>query len=129
MEQKLMSFENKILRIICGPVYDNELGCWRRRRNKEIRELTRVPRITNFVKAQRIKWFGHVMRRSDSEYLKATVEWKPTGKRPRGRPKKRWIDGIKQDLEKLGIPNWEEKVQNREEWKEVSVAAKTLEEL
>jgi len=42
------------------------------------------------------------MRRSDSENLKAAVEWKPTGKRPRGRPKERWIDGIKQNLEKLG---------------------------
>eukprot|EP00102_Acyrthosiphon_pisum_P016377 XP_008187319.1 PREDICTED: uncharacterized protein LOC103310527 [Acyrthosiphon pisum] len=79
--------------------------------------------------AQRIKWFGHVMRRSNFDYLKAAAEWKPTGKRPRGRPKKRWIDGIKQDLEKLGISNWEEKVQNREEWRELSVAVKTLEEL
>jgi len=45
------------------------------------------------------------MRRSDTEYLKAAVEWKPTEKRARGRPKKRWIDGIKQDLEKLVILN------------------------
>jgi len=56
----------KILRIICGPVNDNELGCWARRRNKEIREMTGVPKITNFVKAQRIKWFEHVMKRSGS---------------------------------------------------------------
>jgi hypothetical protein len=40
---------------------------------------------------------------------------KLTGKRPKERPKKRWIDGVKQDLEKLGILNWEEKIQNREE--------------
>jgi len=45
MEQKLKSFKNKILRIICGSVYDNELGRWSRRRNKEIREL---PRISEF---------------------------------------------------------------------------------
>jgi hypothetical protein len=44
------------------------------------------------VKAQRIKWFGHVMRRSDLEYLKVMVEWKPTGKRSWEHPKKRWID-------------------------------------
>jgi hypothetical protein len=56
------------------------------------------------------------MRRSNSEYLKTTAEWKPIGKRPIGRPKKRWIDGVKQDLEKLGIPNWREKIQNREKW-------------
>jgi len=57
------------------------------------------------------------------------TKWKPTGKRPRGRPKKRWKDGVKQDLEKLGILNWAEKIQNREDWKAVSVAAKTLKEL
>ncbi|KAL4154225.1 hypothetical protein QTP88_002052 [Uroleucon formosanum] len=50
--------------------------------------------------------------------LKAAADWKPTGKRPRGCPKKRWIDAVKQDLEKLGILNWEENIQNREEWKD-----------
>lgn len=49
--------------------------------------------------------------------------------RPRGRPKKRWMDGTEQDLEQLVITNWEETVHNREEWKEVSVAVKTHEEL
>lgn len=39
---------------------------------------------------------------------------------------KRWMDGITQDLEKLGIPNWEEKVQNREEWKECQWRKKLL---
>jgi len=71
----IMTFENKILRVICGPVYnDDDLRCWCRRINKETRELTGISRITNFVKAQKIKWFGHVMRRSNSEYLKAAVK-------------------------------------------------------
>lgn len=50
-------------------------------------------------------------------------------KKPRGRPKKRCVDVIKQGLEKLGIQNLEENAQNWEEWREVSVAAKILEEL
>jgi hypothetical protein len=54
--------------------------------NKETQELIGVPRIINFIKTQRTKWFGHVMRRSNSEYLKAEVEQKPTGKRPEERP-------------------------------------------
>jgi len=60
--------------------------------------LTGVLKITNFVKAHRTKWFGHVMKRSDSKYLKSAVEWKLIGMRPRGRPKKRWRVGINQDL-------------------------------
>lgn len=80
-----MSFKNKILRIICDPVNDNDLGCLRRRMKKETRKLTEIPRITDFVKAQRIQWFGHVERRPNSESIKATADWKPTEKRPRGR--------------------------------------------
>jgi hypothetical protein len=70
----------------------------------------------------------YVMRRSDSEYLEVVVSTivVPHREETKRRPKKRWIDGIKQDLEKLGIPNWEGKVRNREEWKEVSVTAKLL---
>jgi hypothetical protein len=52
------SFENKILRFIYGPVYDNDLGCWHRRKNKETRELTRITRITNFVKAKEYNGLG-----------------------------------------------------------------------
>jgi hypothetical protein len=74
MKQKLMSFENKVLKIICGTVYDNDLGCWRRRKNKETQKFIGIPRIANFVKAQRIQWFEHVRRRSNSEYLKAAAE-------------------------------------------------------
>lgn len=69
------------------------------------------------------------MRRSDSEYPKVAVEWKPTGKRPKRRSKKRRMDETKQDSKKIGTPNWKENVQNPEEWKEVLVAAKTLEGL
>lgn len=43
--------------------------------------------------------------RSDSENIKAAVEWKLIGKRQRRRPKKRWIDEIKQNLEKLVLQN------------------------
>jgi len=66
--------ENKILRSIYSifTVY-NELGYLRRRRNKKINKLTGVPRIVNVVKALRIKIFGHVMRWSNSENLKAVV--------------------------------------------------------
>lgn len=63
-----MSFENKILQIICGLTYDNILGYWCRRRNKEIQESTRV---TKFVKAQIIKCLGRVIRRLDLKYPKA----------------------------------------------------------
>jgi len=63
-----MSFENKILRIICEPEHDNELECWCIRRNKEIRETTGV-KTKDDQHCERIKWFEYVMRRLNSEYL------------------------------------------------------------
>lgn len=68
---------------------------------KEIQELTVVPRIMNFVKEQRIKWFKRVMMRwSNSENIKATVKWKSMAERM---SKKRRVDGIRNYLKKLGV--------------------------
>jgi len=52
IERKLRSFENRVLRTICGPVFDTEINRWRRRKNKEIREITKVPPITSYVKGK-----------------------------------------------------------------------------
>lgn len=60
-----------------------------------------VPGIADFVKSQRIQRFGRVTMRPVS--VKAALVWDPTGKRARERLKKRLLDGVKQDLEKLGI--------------------------
>lgn len=75
------------------------------------------------------KWFRHVMRISDAENLKAAVEWKLSGKRSRCHPKNRWMYGIVQDLDKLKVVNWEDRLNNWKEWKEMVVVAKILEEL
>jgi len=57
IEQKLRSFENRVLRTIyCGPFFDTEINRWRRRRNKEIREIIKVPLITSYIKGQIIQW-------------------------------------------------------------------------
>jgi len=66
IERKLRSFENRVLRTICVPVFDTEIFMWRRRKNKEIREITKVPPITSYLKEQRIQWFGHTMRREET---------------------------------------------------------------
>jgi hypothetical protein len=82
----------------------------------------------NFIKGQRLKWFGHVKRKEVTNKTKATMDWQPEGKRPRGRPKKRWIDGIRQDLERLEITNREELVQDRGSWRAFTEVAKILTE-
>jgi len=84
-ERKLRTFENKIWRVICGPVHDNE---------KEMEMAS----VVSFMKGQRIQWLGHMWRCSEDDINRVILEWKPMGKRPRGRPRKRWLDGVEEDL-------------------------------
>ena len=127
-ERRLRTFENKIWRIICGPVYDNRAGAWRRKFNRELQDELELAPVTSFISGQRIQWLGHVMRRNEEETVRTVLEWKPTGKRPRGRPRKRWLDTVEEDLKKIGVQEWRTIVHNREEWRKIVMAAKTLQE-
>ena len=53
---------------------------------------------------------------------------KPTGKRPLGRPRRRWEDNIRMDLEEIGISagNWVDSAQDRDYWRALVNAALTL---
>jgi len=54
------------------------------------------------------------MRRGETYESWAVMEYKTTGRRPRGRLKKRWMDGVRQDLEKLKVTDWEESILDRD---------------
>jgi hypothetical protein len=66
------------------------------------------------------------MQRSEDDISRTILNWKPMGKRPRGRPRKRWLDVVEEDLERLGVQEWREVVQDREKWRDIVMAAKTL---
>lgn len=89
---------NKILRKICGPVFDNAINRWQRRKNVEIRETTKVSYITSYVKSQIIQLFGHTLRTEETNETRASIEYKPARRKPRGRPKKTmdaWMECVK----------------------------------
>jgi len=56
---------------------------------------------------------------------KRVLEWKPTGRRNRGRPMKRWIEDIEEDIEIMGIRWWRNLCKERAEWKKITEKAKT----
>jgi hypothetical protein len=58
--------------------------------------------------------------------VKAIYCWKPISRRPIGRPKKRWVDDVRKDIQKLKVPNWKTLAQDRRRWKELVEKAKTL---
>uniref|UniRef100_A0A1B6EST2 Uncharacterized protein n=1 Tax=Cuerna arida TaxID=1464854 RepID=A0A1B6EST2_9HEMI len=96
----MIVFENKILRIIYGPTQEN--GEWRKRHNRQIRDLYKDYDVLAHIKARRIRWARHVLRRERGSLLKEISLGKPEGKWPLGRPKKRWWDNITRDIVKVG---------------------------
>jgi hypothetical protein len=86
-EQYLRILERKILRKFFGPV-QNEDGSWRIRMNHELSELIGNADIVRFIKSRRIVWLGHVMQMDEKRTPKRVLEWKPFGRRIRGRPRK-----------------------------------------
>ena len=75
----------------------------------------------NYIKAQRLSWFGHIQRMPEARATKKIFKWNPLTTRPRGRPKYRWEDNIIQDLGQMKITC----VRDRAEWKDVVEKAKT----
>ena len=63
-------------------------------------ELIKQRNIINYVKAQRLSWFGHINRMSEISIVKKIYKWKPVTSRPVGRPKLRWEDDVRNDSKK-----------------------------
>ena len=110
--------ENRILRRIFGSKR-NENGEWGRLHNKELHSLHRSPNIVRMIDSRRLRWAGHVARMKESRSAFKILTGKPTGKRPLGRPKRRWEDNIRMDLEEIGIitGNWVDSTQDRDYWR------------
>ena len=115
-EKKLEVFERMILRKIFGPNKNNE-GEYEIRSNKNLEELYNETNIVGILKSARIGWAGHVWR-SKGLIGQIITAWKPNTKRPRGRPRQRWTDRIKEDLKMLVVRNAEETAQDREDWRQ-----------
>jgi hypothetical protein len=112
-------FENRVWRRIIGPKSDEVTGTGRKLHNEELRDLYSSPTLVRVMKSRRLKWTGHVahMRKRIGIY-RVLVE-KPEGNRPLGRPRRRWEDHIRMDLQEVGCGgmDWIELNQNRDRWR------------
>jgi len=106
-----MVFERKMLRKIFGPTCEN--GSWRIKTNQELDKLIKYKNIINFARVQRLGRYGHIERMQEIRMVKAIHARKPISKRPMGRPKIRWEDDVKKDIQRLKVPNWKTLVQDR----------------
>jgi hypothetical protein len=101
-EHRLRVFENRVLRGIFGPKRNKVIGEWRKLHNGELRNLYSSPDIIRQIKSRRIRWAGHMARMGEGRNVYRVLVGKPEGKRPLGRPRHRWEDGIKMDLMEIG---------------------------
>ena len=97
--------------------------------NYELNKLIENADIVRFIKSQRIAWLGHVIRMDDKRTPKRILQWKPIGTRTTGRPGKRWIAGIEEDLQIMGKRRWRKQCEERREWKKITEKAKTHSDL
>ncbi|KAJ4437596.1 hypothetical protein ANN_17741 [Periplaneta americana] len=97
-EYRLRVFENKVLRKIFGAKRDEVTGEWTKLHNTELHALYSSPDIIRNIKSRRLRWAGHVARMGESRNTYRVLVGRPQGKRPLGRPRRRWEDNIKLDL-------------------------------
>lgn len=122
-EKSLRIFERRILRKIFGPIRLDENN-WRIRSNNEINDLIENEDLVRFIKAQRIKWAGHVQRMEETRMPKILLNGKPGGRREAGRPRRRWLDDLEDDLRMMQVRNWKNAVSDRENWRRIVKEAK-----
>jgi hypothetical protein len=80
------------------------MGEWRKLHNEELHNLYSFPNIIRQNKSRRMRWAEQVERMGEDRKVNKVLVGKPEGKRPLGRPRLRWEDGIRMDLRKIG---WE----------------------
>ena len=95
------------------------------RNNMEIDKSIEGAYIVRFIKAQRIKWLGHIQRIDQARTTRKLLDWNPMGTRPVGRPKQRWQEDVMEDLKKLKVKNWKENAKDRRTWRNLAEKANT----
>ena len=101
--------EMKMLRFAMGVTRKDKI------RNEHIRSTVKVERLGMKMREGRLRWYGHVMRR-DQEYVgRKMMEMELPGKRRRGRPKRRFLDVVKEDMKEVGVKEMD--IEDRKMWR------------
>jgi hypothetical protein len=89
-DHRLRVFENRMLRRIFGPKRYEVTGEWRNLHNEELRDLYISPCIIKMIKSRKMIWARHIERMGEERNAYMLFMGKPEGKRPLGRPRRRW---------------------------------------
>ena len=127
-ERKLRVLQNMVLRRIFGPRRDEVTGEWRRLHNEELNYLYSSSNIVRVIKSRRMRWAGHVARMGEERGAYRVLVGKLEGKRPLGRPRRRWVDNIRMGLQEVGCGyvDWIGLAQDRDRWRTLVNAVMNL---
>ena len=109
-ESRIEVNEMRMLRWMCGVTRKDKI------RNEHIRGTTKVVQASRKITERRLKWYGHVMRMEEDHVVRRVMTKAIPGKRNRGRPKTRWKDVCKRDMQTVGLREGDEG--DRAYWKE-----------
>jgi hypothetical protein len=93
--------------------------------NKEIHAIVKKPTITETIRLNKLRWFGHVQRMEENRILKILYTNFET-RFLRTRPRNSWQDELREDGRIVGGKGWKERIYNREEWKKLLRTGRNL---
>ena len=95
------------------------MGEWRKLHNEELKVLYSSPNIVRVITSRTRRWAGHVARMGEGRGVYRVLVGKPEGKRPLWRPRRRWEDNIRMDLQEVGLgyEDWIGLAQDRDRWR------------
>ena len=104
------------------------MGEWRKLHNEKLKGLYSSPNIVRVIKSRRMRWAGHVAHMGEGRGVYRVLVGKPEGKRPLGRPRRRWEDNIRMDLQEVGLgyADWTGLAQDRDRWRGLVSAVRNL---
>ena len=110
------------------PRRDEVTGEWRRLHNEQLNDLYCSPNIVQVIKSTIMRWTGHVARMGKERVVYRVLVGKPERKRPLGRPRRRWVDNIRMDLQEVGcgFMDWIGLAQDRDGWRRLVSAVTNL---
>ena len=91
-------------------------GEWKRLHNEKLHSLYRSTNVFRVIKSRRLRWADHVDKMEEGRSAFKILTGKPIGKRLSGRPRRRWEDNIRMELEEIGISagNWVDLAEDRD---------------
>ena len=95
--QKLKRTEASMMRRMCGVSLKKHLS------NEALRGKLGIDCVSDLVRRSRLRWFGHVVRKDDQQWVRKCMDFKVDGSAGRGRPRKSWLECVNDDMKKFGL--------------------------